>query len=79
MAYSKAKLKSSGDKASAHKEKESYHFLLLLQVIDGQAVVHKIEQVETNSDDQPVKPVVITESGILLTPAPFYVSDESYE
>jgi hypothetical protein len=54
-------------------------FLLLLQVTDGQAIVHKIEQVETNSEDQPVKPVVITESGIVLTPAPFYISDDSYE
>jgi hypothetical protein len=79
MAYSKARLKSSGDKLSPHEEKASCNFLMLLQVIDGQAVVHKIEQVETNSDDQPVKPVVITESGILLTPAPFYISDESYE
>lgn len=59
--------------------KESYHFLLLLQVIDGQAVVHRIEQLKTNSDDQPVKPVVIMESGIVLTPAPFYISDDSYE
>lgn len=55
------------------------HHTVFGKVVDGQAVVHKIEQVETNSDDQPVKPVVITESGILLTPAPFYISDESYE
>jgi cyclophilin family peptidyl-prolyl cis-trans isomerase len=55
------------------------HHTVFGKVVEGQNIVHKIEQVKTDSEDQPVHPVVITESGILPTPSPFYISDESYE
>lgn len=55
------------------------HSCVLLQVVEGQNIVHKIEQLKTDSEDQPLQPVVITESGILPTPSPFYISDDSYE
>jgi len=52
---------------------------VLLQVVEGQNIVNKIQQMKTDSEDQPVQAVVITESGTLPTPSPFYISDESYE
>jgi hypothetical protein len=61
------------------KHERVFHSCLLLQVVEGQNIVHKMEQVKTDSEDHPLQPVVITESGILATPSPFYISDESYE
>ena len=57
----------------------STYGLFWLQVIEGQEIVHKIEQEKTDSQDRPVKPVVITASGALDTPTPFVISDDPYE
>lgn len=47
-------------------------------MVDGEAVVFKIEQTKTDADDVPVRPVVIFECGTLPTPARFTVSDDVY-
>lgn len=48
------------------------------KVIDGEHVVFKIEQVKTDVDDVPIKPVVIFDSGIIPTSYPFKVDDNVY-
>nr|XP_012229414.1 PREDICTED: peptidyl-prolyl cis-trans isomerase, rhodopsin-specific isozyme-like [Linepithema humile] len=54
------------------------HHTVFGKVVNGEAVVFKIEQTKTNSDDVPVAPVVIYDSGTLPT-EPFTVSDNPYE
>lgn len=49
------------------------------KVVDEQAIIHAIEKVKTDSDDQPLKPVVITECGDEPLKSPFTVSDDPYE
>ncbi|XP_041780326.1 peptidyl-prolyl cis-trans isomerase, rhodopsin-specific isozyme [Anopheles merus] len=49
------------------------------KVLDGQAVVHKVEQVRTDTDDYPVKPVIIEDCGDLPILGPFTVSDDPYD
>nr|XP_050857539.1 peptidyl-prolyl cis-trans isomerase 6-like [Vespula vulgaris] len=48
------------------------------KVIEGQSVVFKIEQTKTDVHDKPVKPVVISESGVIPVTSPFLVSDDPY-
>ncbi|XP_021917604.1 peptidyl-prolyl cis-trans isomerase B-like isoform X2 [Zootermopsis nevadensis] len=55
------------------------HHTIFGKVVGGQDVVHKIEQVETDSEDRPTKAVVVTESGILPITTAFYISDQSNE
>ncbi|PSN36192.1 Peptidyl-prolyl cis-trans isomerase B [Blattella germanica] len=55
------------------------HHTVFGKVIEGQNIVHKIEQLKTNPQDQPLKPVIITASGLLETSTPFYISDDPYE
>lgn len=47
-------------------------------MVSGEDVVFKIEQTKTNSDDVPLVPVVIYDSGTLPT-EPFTISDDPYE
>ncbi|KAK7792543.1 hypothetical protein R5R35_008648 [Gryllus longicercus] len=49
------------------------------RVVDGMAVVHKIENTPTDADDRPLQPVVVVDAGALPTPKPFTVTDEAYE
>ncbi|XP_033209201.1 peptidyl-prolyl cis-trans isomerase B-like [Belonocnema kinseyi] len=49
------------------------------KVVEGIDVVFKIEQTKTDSDDKPVSPVVILESGTIKTKSPFYISDDPYD
>ncbi|KAJ9592935.1 hypothetical protein L9F63_015395, partial [Diploptera punctata] len=55
------------------------HHTVFGKVIEGQEIVHKIEQEKTDSLDRPVNPVVITASGVLDTPTPFFISDDPYD
>lgn len=55
------------------------HHTVFGKVVEGQDIVHKIEQMKTDSDDHPVDEVLIKESGVINTPMPFFVSDEHYE
>ncbi|XP_067007142.1 uncharacterized protein [Anabrus simplex] len=55
------------------------HHTVFGKVVDGQDVVHKIENLPTDPEDRPAKPVVIKASGIIPTPSPIYVSDDPYE
>ncbi|XP_069698304.1 peptidyl-prolyl cis-trans isomerase 6-like [Periplaneta americana] len=55
------------------------HHTVFGRVVEGQDVVHKIEQLQTDTDDRPLKPVVITKSGVVPTRTPFYISDQAYE
>ena len=48
------------------------------KVINGEHVVFKIEQVKTDADDIPIKPVVIFDCGSVPTPYSFTVSDDAY-
>jgi hypothetical protein len=48
-------------------------------VIQGQALVHKIELLDTDTEDHPWKKVTITESGELPMNLPFVISDQAYE
>ncbi|XP_053983598.1 peptidyl-prolyl cis-trans isomerase B-like [Hylaeus volcanicus] len=48
------------------------------KVVSGQDVVFKIEQTKTDADDVPVKPVVIFDSGLIPTPEPFVIVDNTY-
>ncbi|XP_036150685.1 peptidyl-prolyl cis-trans isomerase 6-like [Monomorium pharaonis] len=50
------------------------HHTAFGKVIDGEAIVFKIEQTKTDSDDIPLVPVIIYDSGILPT-EPFTISD----
>ncbi|XP_046998331.1 peptidyl-prolyl cis-trans isomerase B-like [Schistocerca americana] len=52
---------------------------MLMQVVTGQNVVHVIEHVPTDSNDHPLKPVTIKESGTINTPEPFTITDDLYE
>lgn len=54
------------------------HHTIFGKVVSGEAVVFKIEQTKTDSDDIPIVPVVIYESGYLPT-EPYTISDNSYE
>ncbi|XP_019700798.1 peptidyl-prolyl cis-trans isomerase, rhodopsin-specific isozyme [Harpegnathos saltator] len=54
------------------------HHTIFGKVVSGEAVVFKIEQTKTDSDDIPLVPVVIYESGILPT-EPYSISDNPYE
>ncbi|XP_076285722.1 peptidyl-prolyl cis-trans isomerase B isoform X1 [Lasioglossum baleicum] len=47
------------------------------KVVSGQDVVFKIEQVKTDADDYPVKPIVIFECGTIPTPSRFTVADDN--
>ncbi|KAK6622700.1 hypothetical protein RUM43_008542 [Polyplax serrata] len=49
------------------------------KVLWGMRVVHMIENMPTDMEDRPVKPVTIYRSGLLRTPRPFYISDEYYK
>lgn len=49
------------------------------KVVEEQAIIHAIEKVKTDSDDSPLKPVVITECGDEPMNKPFTVSDDPYE
>ncbi|XP_015510849.1 peptidyl-prolyl cis-trans isomerase B [Neodiprion pinetum] len=55
------------------------HHTVFGKVIEGQDVVHKIEQTKTDTEDKPVSPVVILESGTIAVPAPFFISDDPYD
>ncbi|XP_017891840.1 peptidyl-prolyl cis-trans isomerase A2-like [Ceratina calcarata] len=48
------------------------------KVIEGEHVVFKIEQVKTDADDVPIKPVIIFDSGSIPTSYPFKVDDNIY-
>ncbi|EFN75266.1 Peptidyl-prolyl cis-trans isomerase, rhodopsin-specific isozyme [Harpegnathos saltator] len=54
------------------------HHTIFGKVVSGEAVVFKIEQTKTDSDDIPLVPVVIYESGILPT-EPYSISDNPYD
>ncbi|XP_014483138.1 PREDICTED: peptidyl-prolyl cis-trans isomerase, rhodopsin-specific isozyme-like [Dinoponera quadriceps] len=54
------------------------HHTIFGKVVSGEAVVFKIEQTKTDSDDVPLIPVVIYESGILPT-EPYTISDNPYD
>jgi len=47
-------------------------------VISGEDVVFKIEQAKTDSDDIPIEPIIIYDSGI-LSKEPFTLTDDPYE
>lgn len=47
-------------------------------MVEGQAIVHKIEHLKTDSDDRPLRDVVIIRSGLKKT-KPFYEPSVSYE
>lgn len=49
------------------------------KVVEEQGIIHAIEKVKTDSDDRPLKPVVITECGDEPLKSPYYVSDDPYE
>lgn len=49
------------------------------KVVEEQGIIHAIEKVKTDSDDSPLKPVVITECGDEPLKKPFTVSDDPYE
>lgn len=56
------------------------HHTVFGKVISGEDVVFKIEQTKTDSDDVPLVPVVIYDSGTLPTETYFYTSsDTPYE
>ncbi|KAF2888490.1 hypothetical protein ILUMI_17683, partial [Ignelater luminosus] len=48
------------------------------KVVEGQDIVHRIEQMKTDPDDRPAERVTIMQSGDVPTPTPFFVSDEPY-
>lgn len=66
-------------KVSLKKKLNSGCLYFCFQVVDGQDIVHKIEHLKTDVNDQPLLPVVITKSGDVPTPKPFPVSDDPYE
>ncbi|KFB41013.1 AGAP009991-PA-like protein [Anopheles sinensis] len=49
------------------------------KVMDGHGVVHKVEQVRTDTDDYPVKSVIIDDCGDVPVLSPFTVSDDPYD
>lgn len=50
-----------------------------IQVVEGQKIVHTIEHLPTDSDDRPLKPIVIAATGSIQTEKPFIISDNPYE
>ncbi|EEB15379.1 peptidyl-prolyl cis-trans isomerase C, putative [Pediculus humanus corporis] len=48
------------------------------KVLSGQRVVHMIERLPTDYEDKPSQPVTIFKSGLLRTPNPFFVTDETF-
>ncbi|XP_039763938.1 peptidyl-prolyl cis-trans isomerase, rhodopsin-specific isozyme-like isoform X1 [Pararge aegeria] len=48
------------------------------KVVEGQKVVHIVEQTPTDGDDRPTEHVYIFSSGLLPT-QPFYISDDPYD
>nr|CAD7415874.1 unnamed protein product [Timema poppensis] len=55
------------------------HHTVFGKVVEGQDVIHKIEQTPTDPEDRPSKPVIVKSVGIIPTYDPFFVSDEPYE
>lgn len=52
---------------------------LILQVVDGQNIIHTIEHVKRNYyDEKPLQDIVITNSGELPVKKPYLVSDHPY-
>ncbi|KAL1124205.1 hypothetical protein AAG570_001975, partial [Ranatra chinensis] len=51
------------------------HHVVFGKVLEGQDVVHKIEQMKTDTGDRPVTRVFIKESGDVPTPTPIYIND----
>lgn len=49
------------------------------KVVEEQAIIHAIEKSKTDSDDRPLKPVVITECGDEPMKSAYTVSDDPYE
>jgi peptidylprolyl isomerase len=49
------------------------------KVVEGQEVVHMIERVKTDTDDIPVKPVILKACGDVETDGPFVISDDPYD
>nr|QDR50933.1 inactivation no afterpotential A [Heliconius melpomene] len=48
------------------------------KVVDGQKVVHMIEQTPTDMEDRPEVPIFIADCGLLPT-EPYYISDDPYD
>nr|CAD7430355.1 unnamed protein product [Timema monikensis] len=55
------------------------HHTVFGKVVEGQDVIHKIEQTPTDPEDRPSKPVIVKSVGVIPTYDPFFVSDEPYE
>ncbi|XP_049548879.1 peptidyl-prolyl cis-trans isomerase, rhodopsin-specific isozyme isoform X1 [Anopheles darlingi] len=49
------------------------------KVLDGHGVVHKVEQTKTDTDDYPVKPVIIDDCGDHPMGGEFTISDDPYD
>ena len=47
------------------------------RVIEGMDVIRKIEALETDNDDHPVKPVIIAKCGVIAVAEPFTVEKSS--
>jgi hypothetical protein len=45
----------------------------------GQDIIHKIEHMKTNTDNRPIKDVIIIRSGLVKMTRVFYETDEPYE
>lgn len=57
----------------------SHHLHLILQVVDGQSIIHAIEHVKRNIyDERPLEDIVITKSGELPEIKPYLVADHPY-
>lgn len=51
----------------------------ILQVVEGQNVVHMLEHTSTDVDDRPTQHVYIADCGVIPTAQPYYISDDPYE
>jgi len=49
------------------------------KVTNGLDIMHMVERVKTNTDDEPVADVIISECGELELTKPFYTSDNPYD
>ncbi|CAH1369473.1 unnamed protein product [Tenebrio molitor] len=49
------------------------------KVLMGQDIIHKIEHMKTNTDNRPIKDVIIIRSGLVKMTRVFYETDEPYE